>query len=205
MDGYLQIQNLSYQRGTRQLIQNLSFSIHPGNCLQIVGPNGAGKTTLLQIITGLLQPEIGEVLWRGKSVTQNGIDYHQALHYLSHSLGIKNNLTVSENLALDVRFSASSKAHIADALNQVGLAEFSSQLCSQLSQGQKQKVALAKLLCSDRELWILDEPFSALDTISMDQVQNILRQHTEKGGAVILTTHRPITLASLQFDTLALQ
>ena len=191
----LQADQLSYQRSERRLWQDIQFELAPGKLLQITGPNGCGKTSLLRVLTGLAPASTGAVYWQGRSICQQKMAYQQQMHYLGHQPAIKGELTVRENLQFNLaKVSAQSWL---TAIAQVGLAEHINHWGYQLSQGEKQRVALARLLQSGALLWILDEPLAGLDAGMIETLQLIFANHLQQGGMIVLTTHRPLTLAPL--------
>lgn len=192
----LEADNLECVRGERRLFSGLSFKLEAGEIIYLQGRNGAGKTSLLRLLIGLLPPEHGEIRWHGKSIGKQGEDYRAALCYLGHHNAIKEELTPLENLLLAARLSATplSEDDAIDALEQVGLAGREDLACKYLSQGQKRRVALARLVIDRRPLWILDEPFVALDVAAVEWLAGIIAGHLQRGGMAIMTTHQLVTL-----------
>lgn len=199
---FLQAKNITCSRGNRLLLQDLNFTVSSGEILQVTGPNGVGKTSLLKILTGILPIESGEVLWQGQSIKKNFDEYYQNLFYLGHDRGIKSDLTVFENLFLDLKYQSRDHSKILSAIQKLDLTGFEKVLGRHLSQGQRQRVALAKLLLSEVQLWILDEPFAALDSVGVECIQELIQQQINKNGSVILSTHRPLTLNNCSIRTL---
>ncbi|RPH29532.1 cytochrome c biogenesis heme-transporting ATPase CcmA [Buttiauxella warmboldiae] len=188
--------NLSCIRDDRELFRGLSFTVLPGEMVQIAGKNGAGKTSLLRILAGLAQAEEGEVKWQGEGLPRIRYQYHQDLLWLGHQAGIKTVLTAYENLRFYHPHSAESLRW--QALTEVGLAGFEDIAVNQLSAGQQRRVALARLWLSTQKLWILDEPFTAIDATGVTKLTRKLTQHTENGGMVILTTHQPLAVDNVR-------
>ena len=182
--------NLTCVRDDRVLFSELSFSVRPGEMVQIAGKNGAGKTSLLRILAGLAQAEEGEVKWQGEGLSRARYQYHQDLLWLGHQPGIKTVLTAFENLSFYHAEGVQSLRW--QALTEVGLLGFEDVPVNQLSAGQQRRVALARLWLSTHKLWILDEPFTAIDATGVEKLTLILKRHTENGGMVILTTHQPL-------------
>jgi heme exporter protein A len=191
----LQAHKLSCRRHDQLIWQNLEFELPPGKLLQIVGANGSGKTSLLRILAGLAAHASGHVFWRGKAIYDDLTDYQQQLHYVGHQPAIKNELTAQENLQLTL--TQSSPPSRAQALKVMGLSDRQHHFGYQLSQGQKQRLALARLLLNPLPLWILDEPLAGLDAQMIESLQIILAGHIQQGGTVILTTHRPLAHPAL--------
>ncbi len=200
----LQVHGLSSIRGDRVVWDNIQFQLARGQLLQITGANGCGKTSLLKVLAGLAKAHEGSVIWQGRCIQKQKINYQQQIHYLSHQTSVKNALTVKENLYLNLQKKASDK-DISVAVAKVGLSFFQDQFGYQLSQGQKQRVALARLLLSHASLWVLDEPFTALDTDMMEDLQLSFHSQLQSGGMIILTTHRPLTQKHLGYQTLNLE
>ena len=163
----LEADNLECVRGERRLFAGLGFKLEAGELLYLQGKNGAGKTSLLRMLIGLLPPETGEIRWKGQSI--NSEEFRTDLCYLGHLNAIKEELTPLENLLAAARLAdeALTEDDAIDALEQVGLAGREDLACKYLSQGQKRRVALARLVKEKRPLWILDEPFVALDAAAV--------------------------------------
>lgn len=168
------------ERDERTLFSGLSFTLNAGEWVQITGSNGAGKTTLLRLLTGLSRPDAGEVLWQGQPLHQVRDSYHQNLLWIGHQPGIKTRLTALENLHFYHR--DGDTAQCLEALAQAGLAGFEDIPVNQLSAGQQRRVALARLWLTRATLWILDEPFTAIDVNGVDRLTQRMAQHTEQGG-----------------------
>ncbi|HFO4509516.1 TPA: cytochrome c biogenesis heme-transporting ATPase CcmA [Escherichia coli] len=191
--GMLEARELLCERDERTLFSGLSFTLNAGEWVQITGSNGAGKTTLLRLLTGLSRPDAGEVLWQGQPLHQVRDSYHQNLLWIGHQPGIKTRLTALENLHFYHR--DGDTAQCLEALAQAGLAGFEDIPVNQLSAGQQRRVALARLWLTRATLWILDEPFTAIDVNGVDRLTQRMAQHTEQGGIVILTTHQSLNVA----------
>lgn len=202
----LEVVDLECTRGDRRLFSRLNFSLERETLLHVQGRNGSGKTTLLRAICGLLQPQEGEIRWNGASIRKLKEDYCREVVYLGHLNGIKNDLTGIENLRVaatldgdEVRDSA-----VWEALRVMGLAGFEDLPTRMLSQGQKKRVALARLVLSSAALWVLDEPFTALDVAAVDLLESLIAGHVNQGGMVIMTTHQEVSLTSGQIRRLKL-
>jgi heme exporter protein A len=202
----LEILDLECIRGDRRLFSGLCFSLEPGSLLHLEGRNGSGKTTLLRAICGLLLPHAGEIRWGGENIRTLKEDYFRDLLYLGHLNGIKGDLTGIENLRLAAVLDGDrvSEEQIWDALGRLGLKGFEDLPTRVLSQGQKRRVTLARLLLSSAPLWILDEPFTALDTGAVDLLQTLIADRVARGGMVLLTTHQEVPLTSGQIRRLRL-
>lgn len=189
----LTVENLECVRGDRLLFTNLSFELESGQLLHIEGANGCGKTSLLRILCGLGQPETGEVLWRGKPIQKARRSFFEELAYLGHHPGIKGELTPLENLQLVTHLHRIHPcAEPLSILAQAGLAKHADEPARMLSAGQRQRIALARLLLQQASLWILDEPFTALDVNGVAWVQSLLDEHLKQRGLVILTSHQKV-------------
>ncbi len=189
----LDIQNLECTRGDRTLIRDLSFRLDAGELLHIAGRNGSGKTTLMRTLCGLTLPYGGEVRWQGTPIRKLGEDYRRELAYVGHAHGFHGELTTVENLRLHACL-AEGQTKIESALDRLGLTPQAGLPAKLLSQGQKRRLSLARLLVADRRLWILDEPFTALDVSSVRLVNDLILAQLSRGGMVILTSHQELGL-----------
>ncbi len=192
----LEADNLECVRGERRLFAGLGFRLEAGELLYLQGRNGAGKTSLLRMIIGLLPPEAGEIRWRGEPIRRAGESFRADLCYLGHLNAIKEELTPLENLLAAARLAgeALSEDDALDALEQVGLAGREDLACKYLSQGQKRRVALARLVKERRPLWVLDEPFVALDVAAVDWLAGLISAHLQRGGLAVMTTHQLVDI-----------
>jgi len=202
----LEVKNLQCIRGDRELFTDLSFSLQANQLMMLEGRNGSGKTTLLRALCGLYLADQGEILWKGETIRKQDEAYRCDLLYLGHLNAIKSDLSVLENLRINTLLAGESVTHteLMDALDTIGLYAFEDFPTSQLSQGQKRRVALARLLISKAKLWILDEPFVALDVAAVELLQSIIAKHVDNGGMVILTTHQEVPLTSGKIKRLSL-
>ena len=188
--------DLECQRGDRRLFAGLGFRLEAGELLYLRGHNGSGKTSLLRMLCGLLPPAAGEIRWRGQPIGKLGEDYRRELCFLGHHNAIKEELTPLENLltAAVLADEPLDEAQALDALETLGLAGREDLACRYLSQGQKRRVALARLVSERRPLWLLDEPFVALDVAAVDLVAGLIGVHLQRGGLAVLTTHQPVEI-----------
>lgn len=196
----LDVDHLECLRGERRLFTGLSFSLGAGELLYLQGRNGAGKTSLLRMLIGLLPPESGEIRWRGQPLGDAGDDFRAELCYLGHLNAIKEEFTPLENLMTSAGLAGEALAEddALDALEQVGLAGREDLACKYLSQGQKRRVALARLVKERRALWVLDEPFVALDVAAVDWLAGLISAHLQRGGLAVMTTHQPVDIPAGQ-------
>lgn len=194
---FLSLKQLSCERGYRRLFTDLNLELCHGEVLRITGANGSGKTSLLNILAGLSSQYEGELFFEGKAIAKAQFEFRQAMTYLSHEKGVKLNLTVLENLDWFSRLYPSkqlSDDQRLELLDKVGLKRFRLHRVAELSQGQKQRVALARLLMSEAKLWILDEPFTAIDKEGVANFEAIIDEFALSGGTVIVTTHHALSL-----------
>lgn len=203
----LQAYQLSYARGDRQLFSDINFEILPGQALWLTGSNGSGKTSMLRLLCGLASPLAGEVRWQGQDIRGLREDYSAQLLYSGHNSGVKDDLCAWENIAIgsSIFGTPCSREQAYEALAQFGLARIAPLPARVLSQGQRKRVALARLFIRPLpQLLILDEPFTALDKVSVDLLGNILNQHLASDGIVIYTTHQDMALQARQLHLLNL-
>ncbi|MGS2724514.1 cytochrome c biogenesis heme-transporting ATPase CcmA [Porticoccus sp. GXU_MW_L64] len=196
----LQLRELSFERDDRLLFDAVSATVAAGDILQVSGDNGSGKTTLLKVIIGTLDARSGECLWRDTPVRQCRFDFAANLLYIGHQAGIKSTLTPEENLRWLQRLQLHEQTAISvvEALEKVGLRGYEDVPCHSLSAGQQRRVALARLYLTNAKLWVLDEPFTAIDRQGVTQLEQRLQQHAHSGGAVILTTHQPLAIEGVK-------
>jgi heme exporter protein A len=191
------VSNLSCSRGDKRLFSGVSFTLEPGQWLHLEGDNGVGKTSLLRILCGLSALEDGEISWKNQSVAQNPDDFRKDLAYLGHQLALKEDLTPLENLRVSSAISGQelSLPEAMSALAKMGLRGREQLPVRVLSQGQKRRTALARLLSSRAKLWILDEPFVALDLAAQEVLSGVINAHLHHQGMVLLTSHQAVALA----------
>lgn len=198
------VQKLSIIRGDLLLFKNLSFEINAGELLFVKGKNGSGKSTLLRTLLGLITPDEGQILWNKENI--NNLSIGEFMFYLGHQNGIKEEFSPRENLNFFWNFNDNTdnennsennknKDIILDALKVFSIEKKHNIPCKYLSQGQKRRVALSRLVLENRPIWILDEPFVALDTLAVEKLSNLIAEHINKNnGMVILTSHQEVSI-----------
>ncbi len=194
----LQAHQISCVRGERQLFGAIDVEIGPGDALRLAGANGSGKTSMLRILAGLLAPERGEVRWHGKAIGACRDSYHAALVYIGHAGALKDDLLAWENLAFAQALGGQTLTETAarSALQALGLGRAAALPTRALSQGQRKRLALARLACNPQaSLWLLDEPFSALDAAATATLTATIDAHLARGGMLVYTTHQDVALA----------
>ena len=188
-------QNLSCFRGGRLVFANLSFGLTNGDALVLHGPNGSGKSSLLRLMAGLLQPLKGEILWSdiNGAIYKNPEAHHDRTHYVGHATAVKPRITVQENIAFWSRL-RTPKPDVMGALQAFGLEGLANLPGQVLSEGQKQRLKLARALATPADLWLLDEPATALDSDAIASLCNAIKKHRGNGGIVVAATHQDLHL-----------
>ena len=190
-DSALQANNISADVGDTPLLQDISFTLDPGQCLHIQGDNGVGKTTLCHILAGLRSQSDGQILWQGHNINRKYAHYCQSMIYCGHTPGIKVSLTPLEHLKFYADVTGKSfQCSAMTALERCGLAQLADTPCQQLSAGQLRRIALTRLVAFSAQLWILDEPLTALDKQACGLIVSLINQQVQEGGMVIITSHQ---------------
>jgi len=203
LSNYLMVKNLACWRNEQVLFSGLDLSLEGGNVLFLQGENGSGKTSLLRILCGFRLPDEGEVTWNNAPALTN-FEYFQNISYIGHKNGLKDELTVEENLNLMRSMATITDIKTEQVLKKIGLFKQADILSRQLSAGQKRKLALARLMMTKNSFWILDEPFTSLDKASIIFFEQLIKQHINQGGVLILTSHHDIDLAGLSVNYVSL-
>jgi heme exporter protein A len=194
--GMLSAQGLTCVRGDRPLFAGVDLSVAAGEWLHVRGANGSGKTSLLRLLAGLSHPEAGQVTWDGEPIARISQDYHRALLFLGHHAAVKEELTGAENLQLSAQLDGGEidRAEVDHALGRFGLKGREDLPVRVLSAGQKRRVLLARLMTRKAKLWVLDEPFTALDTRAVEMLGNLAREHLAQGGMAVITSHQAVPI-----------
>lgn len=202
----LEVANLECVRGDRRLFSNVSFSVTPGTLLQVTGPNGSGKTSLLRIVCGLMTPEGGEVRWQGANIRSLAEEYSRSITYIGHRNGVKEELSSLENLRVSSGLAGFkvSREQAQQALGRTGLGGRENLPTRFLSEGQRRRSALARLLTCETTLWLLDEVLASLDQAAGLLVESIIGEHLNKGGMAIVATHQELQISAGSFQRLEL-
>ncbi|MBT4838501.1 MAG: cytochrome c biogenesis heme-transporting ATPase CcmA [Methylococcales bacterium] len=197
-------QSLTCIRDDRVLFENLDLTVNSGQVLQIKGKNGSGKTSLLRILSGLTQSYDGEVLWNSQNILHDRSAFFENLLYIAHGHGVKSELTALENLRVFGALAGKSNDQCENALKNIGLYGFENVPSSMLSAGQKRRVSLARLWTIEATLWVLDEPFTAIDKQGIEVLENLMLKHTQCGGMIIITSHQELSLEKIPLNTIEL-
>ena len=200
---------LSAERQDRWLFKDISFSIEPGLVFHLKGANGCGKTTILRILCGLTTADSGEVKWGDKPISKQHDEYHTQLSYVGHTDGIKQDLTVEENLKVAAVLAQGKQQQpkqidLGDTLRKVGLHHRKYTFAHSLSAGQRRRLALARCLLNDTSIWILDEPLTALDTQGVALVEELINEHIQRNGIAIITSHQRLDVNDANYQVLDL-
>ena len=194
-------------RGDRRLFCDVSFSLTPGTLLQVTGPNGCGKTSLLRIICGLTAPESGEVRWQGAKIRSLDEEYSRSITYIGHRIAVKEELNSLENLRISSGLAGRELTHdqARQALARVGLAGRENLPARFLSEGQRRRSALARLINCSAALWLLDEVLASLDHAAVALVESLIGEHLNKGGIAIVATHQELHISAGSLQRLELE
>ena len=187
---------LTCVRGERTLFTGLDFEVFAGQWLHVRGENGIGKTSLLRLLSGLTKPAAGEIFWNEQLISADPSEYHRNLLFLGHRDSLKEDLTALENLSIATALDgiAVTEDEILLALHRFGLRGREDLPVNCLSAGQKRRVLLARLLLRQAKLWILDEPFNALDVRAVEMLSELILEHIASGGMAIMTSHQEIPM-----------
>lgn len=195
----LELRDLRCERDERCLFSGLQLALGAGDIVQIEGPNGSGKTTLLRILTTVSADFSGEILWQGQPLRSVRHDYLSQLLFIGHLPGVKKSLTPRENLSWYAGISRLlPRCPVDEALAAVGLYGYEDLACHALSAGQLRRVALARLYLSPARVWILDEPFTAIDKQGVSNLEALMQRHVAGGGCIVLTTHQDLGVAGVR-------
>ncbi|WP_371374320.1 cytochrome c biogenesis heme-transporting ATPase CcmA [Thalassotalea aquiviva] len=201
----IEVSDLTCIREDRILFEHLNFAISSGDIVQIEGPNGAGKTSLLRILSGLASPFDGKVLFNNEVINDCREYFHQNLVYLGHLPGVKGEMSAQENLEFNLALHGIDAEQAEQRLSDVNLYGFEDSLASHLSAGQHRRIALARLFSATAPVWILDEPFTAIDKAGVQRLEQLFVEHAKRGGCVILTTHQDLSISAEKIKKISLE
>lgn len=193
MTALLSVSDLAVLRGERLLFRQIEFALQAGDCLLVEGDNGSGKTSLLRVVAGLMPPDSGEIRWRGAETRREPQVFREALAWYGHKSGLKQDLTLIENLRCEAALRPTRSLAPDDVLGPLALTALTGLPLRVLSAGQQRRVALARLLMTDVPLWLLDEPFTNLDRAGQALVNDLIGRHLELGGVCVLAAHRGVS------------
>ncbi len=202
----LEAHELAAQRGRARLFEGLSFRVDAGTVLVVTGANGTGKTTLLRMLAGLSAPAHGEIRWMGRTCAPFDAELRASLAFAGHAPALKDELTAEENLDVLMALAGErvTPGAFANALDAVALGARRKLPARVLSQGQRRRIGIARLLLLNRPLWVLDEPVTALDAAGIAMLAEIVAGHLDRGGVAIAATHAPLNLSGERVRSLEL-
>jgi heme exporter protein A len=185
-------------RGERLLFSDISFSLPPGTFLQLTGPNGSGKTSLLRILCGLMMPERGEIRWQGADIRSLAEEYSRSITYIGHRTAVKEELSSLENLRISSGLAGFelNRVEAQESLSTLGLAGRENLPARFLSEGQRRRSALARLITCNTKLWLLDEVLASLDRAAGILIESVIGEHLNKGGIAIVSTHQELHISA---------
>ena len=202
----LEASHLECVRGNRTIFSDVSFAVRPGDCFRLTGPNGSGKSSLLRMLCGLLSPSNGTIQWQGAGIQTLGEEYFSSIAYVGHRPGIKDEFSAIENLQISSGLSGigiSRKAAVC-ALERMGLGCRMHLAVRFLSEGERRRAALARLVVGRSSLWLLDEVLTSLDRMAVETIQRLIDDHLAAGGMAIVATHQELKLASCRSQRIEL-
>lgn len=205
-DPKLEVCDLACERGEQRLFEGLNFTLSSGELMRVQGENGKGKTTLLRTLCGFVQPAEGIVRWQGRDIQTWDDQFHSQMCYLGHANAIKDELSALENLRIGAGLAGIdvSESRAIEVLRQMGLRRKEHLPVRVLSQGQRRRVTLSRLLVGEAKLWILDEPLTALDVGAVALMQELIAEHLSNHGMAIFTTHQPLQVSGVEMRHLVL-
>ncbi len=197
---------LGCSKGGRQLFGGIDCSVNQGEWLYVAGANGVGKTSLLRMVCGLAPIDSGDIFWKNKSIQHRDETFQRDLRFLGHLNALQDSMTVTENLDFVCALSgaAPSPQQRKEVLHRFGLKGRENQLARYLSQGQKRRVALSRLALSPAKLWVLDEPFVAMDESGVGMLAELIADHLRQGGMAVLTSHQTVPIGNIAPQVLEL-
>ncbi len=199
----LEVLNLACIRGGRKVFAGIEFRLDEGEVLALHGPNGSGKSTLIRLLAGFLAPAMGLIRWAGDDVRSNLAEHRARIHFVGHADGIKNLLSVKENLAFICALNGAGDGALDRALEFFDLGELIDTPGRFLSSGQRRRLSLARLVVGERRLWLLDEPGVGLDAVNRGHLEAAIDRHRSAGGITVLATHGDVRVADARVLELA--
>jgi heme exporter protein A len=196
----LLINNLSFSRNKTKIFENLNLSLNNKGMMQIKGKNGSGKTTFLKVILNILEPESGEIIWKGKNIKKNIFDFYNQTTFIMDNNTSTRELSVQDNINFWKGLSSSklNNDEIFKLLKKLDIEQYYKTRVMLLSSGERKKLELLRLILEQKKLWVLDEPFNHLDDLSIEILNQTFLDHINSDGMILFASHFDPNISNLE-------